>query len=232
MIQIMFRLRLPRDLVKITEDNPSVSILDWCNFHIDFYEVRGRRRDDLEAATRTLLSQNRRKGFALQKKMKVGPEAVVLIMKCRHVLSGSIEETMNDFGCVALYPFVVEGGWMRIRGISLEEGKVADMLSRLGAMGDLEIESKTKVDRDILRENFLIPTGALVTDLTSKQAESLLAAVDFGYYRVPRKARFEDIARAVGIPRTTYEEHVRKGESKVINAAAPYLSLFFGRGNR
>jgi hypothetical protein len=67
--------------------------------------------------------------------------------------------------------------------------------------------------------------------MTAKQAESLLVAVDSGYYSVPRKTRFDDIARRMGTPRTTYEEHVRKAESKVINSVAPYLSIYFGRAS-
>jgi predicted DNA binding protein len=75
----------------------------------------------------------------------------------------------------------------------------------------------------------IIPTSTLVSNLTARQAEALLVAVDHGYYQVPRKVRFEDISKIVNVPRTTYEEHVRKAESKVINAAAPYLSIYFGR---
>ena len=62
-----------------------------------------------------------------------------------------------------------------------------------------------------------------------KQAQSLLIASNLGYYRFPRQARFEDISRKVGVPRTTYEDHVRKAENKIINAVAPYLSIYFGK---
>ncbi|HZW55068.1 MAG TPA: helix-turn-helix domain-containing protein [Nitrososphaerales archaeon] len=54
-------------------------------------------------------------------------------------------------------------------------------------------------------------------------------AVQQGYYQVPRKVRFGYMSERAKIPRTTYEEHVRQAESKIIQSVAPYLSLFFGR---
>jgi len=37
---------------------------------------------------------------------------------------------------------------------------------------------------------------------------------------------FEEIARKHRVPRTTYEEHVRKAESKIFRAMAPYIRLY------
>ena len=229
MMQILFRLKPSWDLIRLTEEIPSVSILDWCNFNIDFYQIRSADQRELDAAANMLASLNKKAGFVLQNRKKMGTDSIVLVMKCKHILRGSVEETMNNFSCIALYPFVFQEGWMRVRAVGLEENRIAKMFSSLSKMGELKIENKSRIDRDSLRENFAIPTNALVANLTAKQVESLLVAAELGYYNVPRKITFEAIANAVNVPRTTYEEHVRKAESKIINAVVPYLSLFFGR---
>lgn len=35
----------------------------------------------------------------------------------------------------------------------------------------------------------------------------------------------DEIARKLGLPRTTYEEHLRKAECKALNALAPFIRL-------
>lgn len=50
---------------------------------------------------------------------------------------------------------------------------------------------------------------------TPRQEEVLEAAVDLGYYDVPRQATLEDVAEVVGIVPTTASEHLRKVEKRV-----------------
>jgi len=136
---------------------------------------------------------------------------------------------MHRYSSMPLVPYTFHNGWLRIRGISLDEKRIPAMFAKLGSVGEVQIERKSRMSSDLLRENLVLPTSALVSALTLKQAESLLAAVEMGYYRVPRAVRIEDISQAFNVPRTTYSEHVRKAESKVIGAVAPFLEVYFGR---
>jgi len=38
--------------------------------------------------------------------------------------------------------------------------------------------------------------------------------------------KVEEIAREFSLPRTTYQEHVRKAESKILHAIAPYIRIY------
>jgi hypothetical protein len=71
----------------------------------------------------------------------------------------------------------------------------------------------------------VVSTNRLFAGLTAKQAEALRVAFERGYYRVPKRISTEEIAQQVRVPRTTDEEHLRKAESKVLSAIAPYLPL-------
>lgn len=75
----------------------------------------------------------------------------------------------------------------------------------------LELEQLSDYDPE-LRE--------LASLLTDRQREILDAAVDVGYYEVPRHATHEEIAERVGISTTTVGEHLRKLEARVLSEIA------------
>ncbi len=227
-MQISLKLKPSWEIVKLTEKHPSVSLMLWCNFNVDFFQLRSKNEAELKPAIVAFLKTRRKIGSVLQKKIDLGSNAAAFIMKCNHPRRDSVEDIMYKSSCLPLPPFLYQNGWFRLNTICFDEDKITNMISRLGRLGEVKIEDKKKVSLELLRENFLIPTSALVSNLTAKQAEALLVAVEQGYYHVPRRTKFEDISKKVSVPRTTYEEHVRKAEGKVINSVAPYLSLFFG----
>ena len=56
-----------------------------------------------------------------------------------------------------------------------------------------------------------------VPKLTAKQRTALELALEFGYYKYPREISVEELAKRVKMPRTTFQEHLRKAEEKVMN---------------
>jgi predicted DNA binding protein len=232
-MQVSLGLRIPSyNLIGFTSRNPAVSILDWCNFKVEFYQLETSKRGNHGLAVEEFLQLRRKQGMVLQRRIDLSERSAAFIFKCNHRRRGSIEEVLHSFGSLPTPPFVFQDGWLRITAICFEEEKIPAMFSRLSKFGELRVDGKSKVDSNLLRRNYMIPTSALVSRITPLQAESLLIAVDKGYYRVPRETKFGDISGELGIPRTTFEELVRKAEGKVINSVAPYLSLYFGRIER
>lgn len=62
-------------------------------------------------------------------------------------------------------------------------------------------------------------------ELSGRQTEVLLAAVEAGYYEVPRRATVAQIAHGLGLGRSTTEEHLRRAESAVVRSTAPLVEL-------
>jgi hypothetical protein len=83
-----------------------------------------------------------------------------------------------------------------------------------------------------IRDAFVVSLSSIFSELTDKQISSLLAALDYGYYQIPKKVTAEDIALKNKVPRTTYEEHLRKAESKILQTIAPYVRMFATRSPR
>ncbi|MGD0423039.1 MAG: helix-turn-helix domain-containing protein [Candidatus Bathyarchaeia archaeon] len=75
------------------------------------------------------------------------------------------------------------------------------------------------------RFEILVSTATVFGNLTSKQRRALITALDKGYYHMPRKATAGEIAQKLGLPRTSYVDHLRKAENKVLQAVGSYLRL-------
>jgi DNA-binding CsgD family transcriptional regulator len=58
--------------------------------------------------------------------------------------------------------------------------------------------------------------GRAIASLTERQREVLEAAVELGYYEVPRQATYEDIAEACDCTVGTVGEHLNRIESRII----------------
>jgi len=57
---------------------------------------------------------------------------------------------------------------------------------------------------------------AVNAQVTERQREAVTAALDLGYYEIPREAGHEDVAEAIDCAPSTAAEHLRKAESKVL----------------
>lgn len=96
------------------------------------------------------------------------------------------------------------------------------------AIGDLEtfrsaIESVPE-DVEINLETtgeYRPDAGRLYSILTDRQREILQSAVDIGYYEVPRRATYEDVAAELDIAAGTVGEHLRKIEAVVLQEVLP-----------
>jgi hypothetical protein len=99
-------------------------------------------------------------------------------------------------------------------------------LQRLEERGFI-VEILRKVPFDgLLASALTLTADALFSDLTEKQIDAILSSFNFGYYQLPRKADIKTIASKMKVPRTTFQEHLKKGQNKLIVSLVPYLRLF------
>ena len=55
-----------------------------------------------------------------------------------------------------------------------------------------------------------------IPKLTQKQSDAIQLALEYGYYSYPREISVEELAKISKTPRSTYQEHLRKAESKMM----------------
>lgn len=123
-------------------------------------------------------------------------------------------------------PPVFLGGWEYHRLVGFEDVDLKGLLKSLDKIGETEVLHKKSVSAGTTDDTFLLSLNSLFGQLTEKQMKALLSAVENGYYEIPKRVTADELARRQGQPRSTLEEHIRKAESKVLLAVAPYMMLF------
>ncbi|MFC7185793.1 helix-turn-helix domain-containing protein [Halorubrum yunnanense] len=100
-------------------------------------------------------------------------------------------------------PLDIENGVAEVE-VTGEHERVAEMGRRLSELG-LEFEVERVRQR--------VDPARLLTD---RQRELLLAAVDLGYYDVPRESTLTEVAKHVGIAKSTCSETLQRVERTVV----------------
>lgn len=109
---------------------------------------------------------------------------------------------------------------------ALYHGKPQGLLRNLDSIGKAEVLYKKTIPEGVTDDTFIVSLSSLFGQLTEKQLKALVAAVENGYYEIPKKVTTEDLAKRHHQPRTTFEEHIRKAESKIVHAMAPFMMMY------
>jgi predicted DNA binding protein len=125
-------------------------------------------------------------------------------------------------------PTVLMGGWEHYRLVGFDDSDVKGLLKSLDRIGKTEVLRKKPLSENVTDDNFLLSLSSLFGQLTEKQLKALLSAVENGYYEIPKRVTADQLAKKQGQPRSTLEEHIRKAESKVVMAMAPYMMMYAG----
>jgi predicted DNA binding protein len=227
MFEISFRVRHECPYVRFSMKHPEVRILEWCNLSTDVLEIAC---PDIETFTTVgpdldaLLSW---KGGRVLKKNFLERNLQVIVKTCRDSrIRPSISGVVQKNSFLEIPPIVYHDGWEERRVVGFREADYKRLFRGLSSLGPVEILEKRVLAERSIRDTFVISLSSVFSELTEKQLEALQVALEYGYYQVPKKATAEEIARKHRVPRTTYEEHVRKAESKVFRAMAPYIRMY------
>ncbi len=77
-----------------------------------------------------------------------------------------------------------------------------------------------------IASSLTISADILFSGLTERQTDAILTAYRHGYYNLPRHADVQTIAAKNKVPRTTFQEHLKKAENKLVAALVPHMKLF------
>ena len=152
---------------------------------------------------------------------------VHLITKtCSCTIENSVSKHIDDLGLLHVSPVIYEQGWEYYRVIAFRHEDINRLLQRFKDKGFVfEILRKVPFD-GFIASSLTLTADALFSDLTEKQMDALLTAYGNGYYRFPRRTDVQTIAAKKRVPRTTFQEHLKKAENKIVASLVPYIQLF------
>ncbi len=153
---------------------------------------------------------------------------VHLITRARSCTAGveTVTESIEELDLLEVYPVVYESGWEYYRVVTFKSEEFGKLLRKLRASG-FEVEVLKRGAFEGFLASSLSPSAdAMFSKLTEKQMDSLVTAFIYGYYDRPRRTDIQSIAKKLGVPRSTFQEHLKKAERKVMSALIPHIQLF------
>jgi predicted DNA binding protein len=206
---------------------PGARISLWCNDHTDILEIESNGLDSFQEIQKELTFYSTKYKSKIIDKTLCKDKFQLVARACLCGPSSGINVgtvvRANNF--LQIPPPVFFGGWEYHRLVGFEDNDVRGLLKGLDKVGKTEILHKGETD-GTTDKAFLLSLGSLFGNLTEKQMKALLAAIEGGYYEIPKRITADELATKLGQPRSTLEEHIRKGESKVVLAMAPYMMMY------
>lgn len=223
--EVAFRLQHDCPYNNFSKQYPSVTISHWCNWSRDVLEIayNDLQSRPIERAIREMLKTV---GSRIIRTPRSSSNLHLVLQHCAcDKLPPPTLPVIEKRNCLNLQPMIYSGGWEYYHVTAFFEPDIKNLFKDLGKHCTVEVTSRRAISEDAAHSNLLVSTRSLFGDLTRKQVQALLTALDHGYYNLPRSRTAEEIAQKLKIPRTSFTDHLRKAQNKVIQAIGAYARL-------
>ncbi len=137
----------------------------------------------------------------------------------------AVIKCIEELGLLTILPIRMETGWGVYRVVAIRHSDIKQLFRCLRDDG-LSVQVRRKTDfKGLMTSSSEFHATSLLSGLTSKQMDALLTAYVHGYYQIPRKSDLQAIAAFRGVPRTTFQEHLKKAENKIVSAVIPRIQF-------
>lgn len=219
--ELQFRVSFDGKLTEFTRRNPEALVSVWCDWTREVVEVTGATLPEVER-----LRDAVREASSFVEVYPVTPTTHVLVMDCIDLPHDFVYRAVDDAHCILMPPTRYEHGWEHYSVMSFSEQKSRKLFQDLQEGGrEVELLHKRALSRQPLLNTRSVAVPALLAGLTDRQVDALLLGARHGMYDSPRKTTAASIADGVGLSRSTFEEHLRKAENRLVHNLVPYLEL-------
>jgi len=221
-----FRLQHDCPFNDLSRQHPELIMASWCNNDTDVLEITAEDPAAFESLRKDVKSMEKALKTKIMRTSNSSRNVQLLIQHCGcENVPAPVSPVFEKNNCLEIQPATYRGGWEYYRLISFSERDLRKVFATLEKYCKVEAISRRPIPSGTVKETMLVSTATLFGGLTRKQVQALVFAVENGYYQVPKKVTTEEMASKLRLPRTTYEEHLRKAEGKVLRSMAPYISL-------
>jgi predicted DNA binding protein len=230
--ELVFKLQHDCPYNNFSKQYPSAVVSHWCNWSRDVLEIAAHDSRDGEVK-RGIQEMLKQIGSKIIQNPRSTSSTRVVIQHCAcDRLPPPTLPTIEKRNCLNLQPMVYTAGWEWYRIAAFSNRDIRTLFRDFDKDCVVEVTSRRSIPEETVHNSLLISTRSLLGGLTSKQTNALLTALDHGYYNLPRSASAEEIARRLGIPRTSFVDHLRKAQNKVMQAMGSYLHLQLAEPDR
>jgi predicted DNA binding protein len=217
------RIHHPCPYCDISVEFPRTLLLLWCDNRRDVFLISAPDALELRHVTNAL-----RDSFHARSLVVDGNDALVAVPDFEWAEPPSVTGLARKAGVWVLHPVVYYEGTETYRFVSPRRRELNRLIERVRRFGDVEILSVS--DRSGLAGVRDVPVSSVhfFEGLTERQARSLVAAYEGGLFDVPARGKWDDIARRVGLSRSTFGEHLRKGQLRLVANSQASLKARLG----
>jgi len=217
--EVTFRAQYDYPFIRISGRYPGVPISMWCNWNREMLSIPSQDPETLKGIERDV-----KKAGRIVDQWMDSRETRILLLKCTCGNHDSPWNVWEKFQFTDAPPHVYKDGWGYFRVLTFDVDATRGLFREFGKRGPTELIRKRELTLQVLPTSVWV--NGLFGEMTQKQIDALLKAHRHGYYTSPRKVTTENVAAALGISRSTYEEHLRKAENRIMEALVPYLHLY------
>lgn len=219
--EVVFKVTHDCPFGNISRRFPSLKMFLWCNREHEVIEILADDQEEYSAVMEEIVKLG-----GIIEESSDRDSVHIVTKKCFCTTENSVSKNIDEFNLLHVLPVVYERGWEYYRVIAFRHEDLKNLLQRLEEMNFI-VEVLRKVPFDgFIASSLTLTADALFSDLTEKQMDALLTAYSHGYYKLPRKTDVKTIALRRKVPRTTFQEHLKKAENKIIASLIPYIQLF------
>ena len=212
MVDARMRVHHPCPYCDISSEFPRTLLLLWCDNRRDVFLVSSPDPVELRGVVSAL-----RTSFHARALLVNGREALVTVPDFEWPDPPSVTGLARRTGVWVLHPVVYFEGTETYRLVAPSKRELARLITKLRRLGDVEVLSVSE-PRDLSGVRDL-PNASVhfFEGLTERQARSLVAAFEGGLFNVPVRSSWSEIARREGLSRSTFGEHLRKGQLRLLS---------------
>lgn len=193
----------------------------WCNREYEVIEMIAEKQHEYSAAKQELSKIGK-----IVEETSDRHQVHIVIKTCSCHQENSVTKHIDAFNLLHVSPVIYEQGWEYYRVVAFRHKDLKGLLRTLEDKGFIfDVVRKVPFD-GFVASSLTLTADALFSNLTEKQMDALMTAYSHGYYRLPRRASVQTIAHQRRLPRTTFQEHLKKAENKLIVSLVPYIQLF------
>lgn len=203
----------------ISEKHPSLTIREWFMNEQQILEIAsgGTPTQELVEAVENLGT------MLFEAEDSENLYAVVQSSRCS--LDDSLISRFEEHNCLYTPPTIYREGWEQYTVTAFDDRDVRGLLGDLDQDREVEVLSTRTIETRRVPHSLFVTADSLFGGLTPRQLEALRIALDAGYFDQPRGASIAELAERTNVARSTYEEHLRKAENKLIGNTQNLLRL-------
>lgn len=133
---------------------------------------------------------------------------------------------MEALGCRPVWPSYLSAGEATYQVIAPSKTALRELRNELDQVEAVHVEAVTEVPVGSL--DTVIPISRMAGAVTRRQLDMLLAAVEAGFYDIPKGTTTEEIGSKFDLSPSTVAEHLRKAEKGAVEAFVAMVGAYPG----